>query len=69
VAAPTLGGWLLGAVCTWAPGALGAAILAGLAVFAWYRLLIRPDPPLPAPVWLEQEGALDLPAAQLDPVK
>ena len=69
VIAPTLGGWLLGAVGTWAPGALGAAILVGLAAFAWRRLLIHPDPPPPAPVWLEPEGSVDLPVAQLDLAK
>jgi len=37
VVAPSAGGWLLGAVGTWAPGALGAAIMAGVTILAWRR--------------------------------
>ncbi len=44
VFAPPLGGWLLGTVGPWAPGALAAALLTGLTIFAWQRLLLRPDP-------------------------
>jgi DHA1 family tetracycline resistance protein-like MFS transporter len=44
VVAPTVGGLLLGALGAWAPGVLAAGTLAGLAVFAWRRLIARPDP-------------------------
>jgi DHA1 family tetracycline resistance protein-like MFS transporter len=46
--APTVGGLLLGALGAWAPGVLGAGVLAGLAAFAWRRLIARPDPVLAA---------------------
>jgi DHA1 family tetracycline resistance protein-like MFS transporter len=55
VIAPTLGGWLLAVVGSWAPGVLGAVIMAFLAVFTWHRLIRHPDPPLAEPVLLEQE--------------
>ena len=45
VVAPSVGGWLLGALGTWAPGVLAAAILTGLAVFAWRRLIVAPFVP------------------------
>lgn len=54
VLAPSVGGWLLGAVGTWAPGVLGGILLAGLAVFAHRRLILHPDPPLPVPALLGQ---------------
>lgn len=57
VAAPTLGGWLMGAAGAWAPGVLGAALMGGLAFFAVQRLIRHPDPPLAEPVLLEQEPA------------
>jgi DHA1 family tetracycline resistance protein-like MFS transporter len=47
VVSPSLGGWLLGAIGAWAPGVLGAAIMAGVTVLAWRRQSIRPEP-LPA---------------------
>ncbi|MCU0522939.1 MAG: MFS transporter [Anaerolineae bacterium] len=43
--APSLGGWMLGGLGTWAPGVLGAAILSGLTVFAWRRLIVAPIVP------------------------
>ena len=65
VIAPSVGGLLLGAVGTWAPGLLAAAILAGLAVFAYRRLILHPDPPLPMPVLLGQAAPKQAPAAQI----
>jgi DHA1 family tetracycline resistance protein-like MFS transporter len=47
VIGPATGGLLLGALGTWSPGALGAVIMAGLAVYVWRRLVLNPDPPLP----------------------
>lgn len=38
VVSPSVGGWLLGAVGTWAPGALGAAIMAGVTMLARRRV-------------------------------
>jgi DHA1 family tetracycline resistance protein-like MFS transporter len=46
VIAPTVGGWMLGAVGMWAPGVTGAVLMAGLAFYAWQRLIARPDPTL-----------------------
>jgi len=54
VIAPSVGGWLLGALGAWAPGVLGGMLLAGLAVFAHLRLILHPDPPLPLPALLGQ---------------
>ncbi len=65
VIAPSVGGWLLGAVGTWVPGTLGAVLLAGLAVFAWRRLIVNPDPPLPMPVMLGQAAPMDVPVSPL----
>lgn len=53
VVSPSLGGWLLGAIGTWAPGVVGGIIMAGVSAFAWLRLILRPDPPLPVPVKAE----------------
>lgn len=47
IVSPVAGGWLLGAVGTWAPGILAALIMAWVAAFAWRRLLVSPDPALP----------------------
>ena len=65
VIAPSVGGWLLGAAGTWAPGALGGVLLAGLAVFAYRRLIVNPDPPLPAPALLGQAALKPASAAPL----
>jgi DHA1 family tetracycline resistance protein-like MFS transporter len=50
VIAPSIGGFLLGQVGTWAPGILAAAIMAWVSFFAWRRLFVNPDPPLPQQV-------------------
>jgi DHA1 family tetracycline resistance protein-like MFS transporter len=47
VIGPAAGGFLLGALGTWAPGAIGAVIMAGLIAYVWRRLIVNPDPPLP----------------------
>jgi DHA1 family tetracycline resistance protein-like MFS transporter len=47
VIGPAAGGFLLGALGTWAPGAIGAVIMAGLVVYVWRRLIVNPDPALP----------------------
>lgn len=47
VIAPSLGGFLLGQVGTWAPGMLAALVMAWISVFVWHRLFVHPDPPLP----------------------
>ena len=47
VIGPAAGGFLLGALGTWAPGAIGAFIMAGLVAYVWRRLIVNPDPPLP----------------------
>ena len=44
---PVAGGFLIGVLGAWAPGVLGAAIMAWLVTFAWRRLIANPDPPLP----------------------
>lgn len=48
VIAPTTGGFLLGQVGTWAPGLFGAFMMAWVVTFAWRRLIVHPDPPLPS---------------------
>ena len=47
VIAPSLGGLLLGQVGTWAPGILAATIMGWVSFFAWRKLFVQPDPPLP----------------------
>jgi MFS transporter, DHA1 family, tetracycline resistance protein len=42
IIAPTLGGFLLQQVGTWAPGAVGALIMAGLFIYVWYALYNHP---------------------------
>ncbi|MGD8626180.1 MAG: MFS transporter [Anaerolineae bacterium] len=47
VLAPTLGGFLLGALGSWSLGVVGAILMAWLVTFVWRRLIVSPDPPLP----------------------
>jgi DHA1 family tetracycline resistance protein-like MFS transporter len=47
VIGPTVGGFILGALGTWAPGVMGAIIIAWLISYVWRRLIANPDPPLP----------------------
>ena len=47
VIGPAAGGFLLGALGAWAPGVIGALIMAWLISFVWRRLIVNPDPPLP----------------------
>jgi DHA1 family tetracycline resistance protein-like MFS transporter len=47
VVGPTAGGFLLGALGTWAPGVSAALIMAWVVAFVWRRLIVNPDPPLP----------------------
>ena len=47
VVGPAAGGFILDRMGTWAPGAIGAALMAWLVVFVWRRLIVNPDPPLP----------------------
>jgi MFS transporter, DHA1 family, tetracycline resistance protein len=48
VIAPSLGGLLLQSVGTWAPGIFCAIVMAWVVTFVWRRLIVNPDPPLPA---------------------
>jgi DHA1 family tetracycline resistance protein-like MFS transporter len=48
VIAPSMGGFLLGQVGTWAPGFLAAVLMGWASSFVWRRLLVNPDPPLSA---------------------
>jgi DHA1 family tetracycline resistance protein-like MFS transporter len=43
VVSPSLGGLILGLVGTWAPGVLGALVMAWLVNFTWRRLIVNPD--------------------------
>ncbi len=47
VIGPPLGGFLLGVLGPWAPGVVGAGLMAWLVSFVWRRLIVNPDPPLP----------------------
>ena len=47
VLGPVAGALLLDYLGSWAPGVLGAAILAWLTTYVWRRLIVDPDPPLP----------------------
>jgi len=48
VIAPSMGGFLLGQVGTWAPGLLAAILMGWVSTFIWRRLFVNPDPPLPS---------------------
>jgi DHA1 family tetracycline resistance protein-like MFS transporter len=48
VIGPAAGGFLLGALGTWAPGVIGTIIMAWVIFYVWRRLIVNPDPPLPA---------------------
>jgi len=63
VIGPTAGGFLLGALGTWAPGVIGALIMAWLISFVWRRLIVNPDPPLPG----RGSKPIDREAAQAHP--
>jgi DHA1 family tetracycline resistance protein-like MFS transporter len=47
VISPTAGGILIGSLGTWAPGVVGGLIMLGTVGYAWRRLIVKPDPPLP----------------------
>ncbi|HSR30990.1 MAG TPA: MFS transporter [Anaerolineae bacterium] len=47
VIGPAAGGLVLGALGAWAPGIIGAVIMAWLVFYVWRRLIVKPDPPLP----------------------
>jgi DHA1 family tetracycline resistance protein-like MFS transporter len=47
VIGPAAGGFLLGALGAWAPGVIGAVIMAWAVTYVWRRLIVNPDPPLP----------------------
>ncbi|MCU0485804.1 MAG: MFS transporter [Anaerolineales bacterium] len=46
VIAPTVGGWLLGSVGAWGPGALGFGLMGTLGAYTWYKLVAHPELPL-----------------------
>jgi DHA1 family tetracycline resistance protein-like MFS transporter len=46
VIGPAAGGLVLGALGAWAPGVIGAVIMAWLISYVWRRLIVNPDPPL-----------------------
>jgi DHA1 family tetracycline resistance protein-like MFS transporter len=48
VIGPAAGGFLLGTLGTWAPGVVGAAVMAWVVTYVWRRLIVNPDPPLPS---------------------
>lgn len=48
VIAPSAGGFLLEVLGTWAPGIFSALIMAWVVTFVYRRLIVNPDPPLPA---------------------
>ena len=47
VLAPSAGGFLLGQLGAWAPGIFAAALMGWVVSFAYRRLVVNPDPPLP----------------------
>jgi len=47
VIAPSVGGFLLGSLGTWAPGVFGTLIMTWVVSFTWRRIVLNPDPPLP----------------------
>lgn len=49
VVAPTLGGFLIGALGTWAPGVVGSIVTGMLTIFVWLRLGAGVEAELPEP--------------------
>lgn len=47
VLAPAMGGTLIDLLGTSSLGIFGALVMAGVVTFAWRRLIVNPDPPLP----------------------
>lgn len=47
VIAPSLGGFLLGSLGTWAPGVAGAVIMVGVVIFVWLKIFNQPSIPQP----------------------
>ncbi len=60
VVAPSLGGALLEQLGAWAPGIFSALVLAWAVVFAWQRLILRPDAPLPSGIGTTGAGPVPL---------
>jgi DHA1 family tetracycline resistance protein-like MFS transporter len=50
VIAPSAGGFLLEFVGVWAPGIFSAILMTWVVSFVWRRIVVNPDPPLPARV-------------------
>ena len=46
VIGPAAGGFVLGALGTWAPGDISASIMIWVVIYVWRRLIVNPDPPL-----------------------
>lgn len=59
VIAPSVGGLLLQTLGTWAPGIFGALVMAWVVSFVWRRIVVNPDPPLPARGVLAYSGAAE----------
>ena len=53
VVAPTVGGFLLGQVGAFAPGVLGALLMAWLVYYTWKKVLFVPDLACPAPKFVK----------------
>jgi DHA1 family tetracycline resistance protein-like MFS transporter len=51
VISPSLGGFLLGNLGSWAPGIFGTLMMAWVTSFAWRRIVKNPDPILPERNW------------------
>ena len=47
VLAPSMGGLLLAWLGTWAPGLVGSLLMVWVIIYAYRRLVVNPDPPLP----------------------
>jgi DHA1 family tetracycline resistance protein-like MFS transporter len=58
VIGPVAGAFLLDVLAPWAPGVLGALIMAWLVGYVWRRLVANPDPPLPGRDGEEPEGVV-----------
>ena len=43
---PLLGGWLIGSVGPWASAVVATIIMTWVVIYAWRRLIVRPDPAL-----------------------
>jgi DHA1 family tetracycline resistance protein-like MFS transporter len=57
VIAPSLAGFLIDTMGSWAPGVFGGLVMGGLSPYIWQRLINKPDAPLPETEDMQTEAS------------